>query len=403
MKVGVLAYRFEYYTYTRTLVGIVPDVEYIKVRDLYTFLTLAARRINSAARRQLINHFDLNNQFNDFDLNKIDLLHLFNGISYGKTPWVGGFETILPRLRSILPAQHGRYPGFKDVPNRLVVKRAFSALAGESCKFIHAISNCSAAMQLDLLNAFAEYGDAISKKMVVKHPPQTRLMETYQKPELPDGGLNFILVGASFFRKGGMEIVETFRDLREKYGYPIELTLVTSLRVDPYATAETEEDVTIASRFIRENQGWIHHYDSLPNPEALEKMKGAHVGLLPTYADSYGFSLLEMQAAGCPVISTNVRALPEINNEDVGWLIEVPKNRLGEAIYTTASDRQTISTAIRQGLERAVHEIFTNPSLVAVKGQNALERISREHDPDQYAAWMAEIYRAAIHQQTVRR
>ena len=63
---------------------------------------------------------------------------------------------------------------------------------------------------------------------------------------------------------------------------------------------------------------WISYVPKLTNNETLELMKKSHIGLLPTYADTYGYSVLEFQAAGCPVITTNVRALPEINNNNLG-------------------------------------------------------------------------------------
>ncbi len=91
--------------------------------------------------------------------------------------------------------------------------------------------------------------------------------------------------------------------------------------------------------FIQGNREWINYFPQLPNSEVLDMMKKAHIGLLPTYADTYGYSVLEFQAAGCPVVTTNVRSLPEINDNDKGWLIEVPKNRMGEAIYSTDTDR----------------------------------------------------------------
>ena len=35
---------------------------------------------------------------------------------------------------------------------------------------------------------------------------------------------------------------------------------------------------------------------------------------------------MEFQACGLPRITTDVRALPEINNDKYGWLIQVAKN-----------------------------------------------------------------------------
>lgn len=128
----------------------------------------------------------------------------------------------------------------------------------------------------------------------------------------------------------------------------------------------------------------------------LDLLKNADVGLLPTWADTYGLSVLEAQAAGCPVITTDVRALPEINNNRVGWLIRVPKDALGEAVYTTAEDREVLSQVIEAGLENIIRSIAADPSMIAVKGQAALERIRAEHDPQAYADKLRQIYHNAL-------
>jgi glycosyltransferase involved in cell wall biosynthesis len=96
--------------------------------------------------------------------------------------------------------------------------------------------------------------------------------------------------------------------LRERDKYEIELTIVSSLNIDNYATKKEPSDVQRVKNFIQKNSDWINYFPQLPNHEVLELMKKSHVGLLPTYADTYGYSVLEFQAAGCPVITTNVRA-----------------------------------------------------------------------------------------------
>ena len=58
----------------------------------------------------------------------------------------------------------------------------------------------------------------------------------------------------------------------------------------------------------------IFYHKILFNSEVMNILKNTHVGLLPTYADTYGYSVLEAQSFGCPVITTNIRAMPEINN-----------------------------------------------------------------------------------------
>ena len=91
-----------------------------------------------------------------------------------------------------------------------------------------------------------------------------------------------------------------------------------------------------------------------------------------------------------------MRALPEINNNRVGWLIRGPKDEIGEAIYTTTEDRQKLSQQIQAGLENTIRSIVADPSVIAIKGQAALERIRVEHSPEDYAERLRQIYQAAL-------
>jgi glycosyltransferase involved in cell wall biosynthesis len=394
MKVGVLYYRWDYYTYTRTILHQVPGVTYLPVHDLYSTLNRVVQKANRSAGRTLFPHFDLNNQFQDFGLNGVDLLHFFNGISYGKTPWVSNFETLLPRLSGLL-AQYNQRPDELRPDRR--ARRALDALSSDACKQLVALSGCTRSIQLDLLGCLPFDTQAIQRKLTVLHPPQEKMIMDYDEKGLdPDGPIRFILVGAGFFRKGGREILRVFERLVRQQHYPIELVIVSSLRMDHYAAHETEADVAWAQETIAANRDWITHHTSLPNEQVLALIRGAHVGLLPTYADTYGMSVLECQANGTPVISTNVRALPELNNEQAGWLIEVPRDDLGEGMYATPEQRALLSAAIEAGLERALHEIFADRASLRCKSIAALEKIEREHNPADFSARMGAIYQQAL-------
>jgi glycosyltransferase involved in cell wall biosynthesis len=398
LNIGIVKYRYEHYSTARNIVGVVPEAEYIKVNDNIAGLNWAARRINRMAGRELISIFDSNNQFNDLGLNKVDVIHFFNGISYAHTPWVSTFETILPRFRSVVQRSHGEKPDFKDSKEERKVRKAFEALAGPDCKKLIAMSKCSANFQKDLLDHFADYRERIEEKLVVIQPPQPVLVSQFEDKSVTlRGKVKFMFVGSAFFRKGGMEIVETLGRLRETCGYDIELTLVSSFKIENYATRETPLDVERAKKLVSENVDWIRHFPQLPNRDVIDLMKVSHIGLLPTYADTYGYSVLEFQATGCPVISTDVRALPEMNNNDLGWLIEVPKNRLGEAIYTTPANRQEIHESISAGLEAAVHAIFADPEMIRAKSNKAIANIRKNYNSEDRAARLREIYLEAIH------
>jgi hypothetical protein len=241
MIVGLLHYRWNFYTYTRTILHKVPGVEYQKVYDYYSLINRISQKLNRIAKSQVLSTFDLNNQFQDFRINKVDLLHLFNGISYGKTPWVSNFETFLPRLRGLLT----KYNAHPEVINLNRKERyAFDALCGPACKQLIALSDCSRLIQLDLMRRVPVDVKRIEEKLTILHPPQEKMIDAYDEKELEvSGKIRFMLVGAGFFRKGGREILRVFERLVRKHQYPIELVIVSSLRMDKYAAHETESDV----------------------------------------------------------------------------------------------------------------------------------------------------------------
>lgn len=395
-RIGVLAYRFDYYTNVRNIVHKLPEAEYIPVHDLYSFLRRWALFINNHLGKPLFQTFDLNNQYDDFELNMVDVLHFSNGISYGRTPWVTTFETFVPRFAGLMR----RYQGNEKIPLKMtpMIAKGFEALARPACKQIIAMSSCAARMQQDLLMELpSDEREAISRKMVVLHPPQKILQEQVEERNYSlTNPIRFFLVGAGFFRKGGREILLAFDNLIREEQAPIKLCIVSSLRLDTYAAQETESDRAWALEFIKDHSGWIDYHSSLSNEQVIDLMKTCDIGLLPTWAETYGFSVLESQACGCPVITTDIRALPEINNSNVGWLIHVPKNDMGEALYSTPEERAKLSEQIQSGLEAIIRSIVVDPSVIAMKGQAALERIRVEHDPEAYADKLRQIYQAAL-------
>jgi glycosyltransferase involved in cell wall biosynthesis len=394
MIVGVVAYRYDHYSYVRNIVSIVPGVEYRKARDLYAWINATARSLNRTAQREVISTFDLNNQFCDLDLNRVDLLHLFNGVSYCHTPWISTFETILPRIRSFLQVTRDTPPGTKKDGKP---HPAMKALAGPNCKQLIALSDCAAKMQRELLSSFSTYAEIIDKKMTVMHPPQKLFMSSFDEKGVSlDGRIKFMMVGNAFFRKGGPEILAVMKKLRDQYQYDLELIVVSNLSPDGYVMPVTPEVINQTRIYLQENRAWITYYPQLPNDEVLELMKKAHIGMLPTYADTYGYSVLEFQACGCPVITTDVRSLPEINDNDKGWIIHVPKNHLGEATYDTETNRNVISQAICVGLEAALHNIFAERSVIPLKSNQSILSIKTKHSLTDFSARTKNIYLDAL-------
>jgi len=398
VKIG---YANDGYSSMRSVVGAVPDIEYVKVRDLHGTARAFALSFNRATRKlfgsRWLDPRDQKYRFDDLGMNDVDLLHLFNATSTGSTPWLSTFETVLPRLAKTSQCHSGASPGYAGLAGDRQVRRAMQLLAGDPCRRIIAMSRCNLDMQLELVSQFPEFREAIESKLLQLHPPQRVLVEDPAEKKLgTDGPIRFMFVGSAFFRKGGFEILETFCELRAKEGFEIELTIVGSLHGKDYSVENNDHLVPRAQKLIDASAEWIRFHRRLPNESVLRMMKESHVGLLPTYADTYGYSVLEFQAAGCPVISTDVRALPEINSDDVGWLIPVPKNRLGQALYFDRAGRDRVQECIREGLKRAVREIFRDRSGVVGKSERSIDRIRKQHSVDEFARRLSDIYREAL-------
>ena len=109
--------------------------------------------------------------------------------------------------------------------------------------------------------------------------------------------------------------MEVLAKLHKKYDF--KLFLISALDKDEAKYERTEHDLEDAKRLIAKNSSWIEYHETLPNDVVLEKLKKAHVALLPTWMDTFAYSVLECQACGTPVISTSLRALTEVNSGGV--------------------------------------------------------------------------------------
>lgn len=320
----------------------------------------------------------------------VDIIHTFNAVCDTDVPWVSTFETAIPRTKQTCNKAWQFAPQKADE----FTEKAFGLLRKDSCKALIAISQANKNIQLQIMEAFDIEGrEEIAKKITVLHPPQPVLItpeEFEKKFNTVKNCVEIIFVGGKFFRKGGAEIVDSLMALAE-HGQKFHLTVISSLDYGDEVSRSTFEDM-LRYKQILTSTPWITYYERLPNPEVLELCKKSHIGLLPTMADTYGYSVLEMQSCGCAVISTDIRALPEINNDKCGYIAAVPKAPSTEALYSTEEEFAQLKKSIYSGLYSAFSEILDNPDEVKEKAKAAIEKIEKDHSPERYAERLAEIY-----------
>ena len=363
------------YNHRKNFYGLIPEkVAYFKVLD---FISPYRVLMRLPSVKSLVAHPLLKNIHYAPFQRKVDAFHFFNTISFSNTPWITTFETFLPRWG--------------------MDKLGLQKVTSNSCKGIIAMSECARGIMLKKVeDQFPEFLQAILNKLVVIHPSQAPNLDSWKEKGISlEGKIIFTLIGNDFFRKGGAETLRVFERLIQE-GSNIELRIISNLKFGDYASQTSQIDKDWALQLISRYPNQIFHFQNIPNTEVLEILKSTHVGLLPTYADTYGYSVLEYQSMGCPVISTNIRALPEINNKLRGWIIEVPKDGYGEGLFLTIEKRKELSRIIEKSLGEIVREIILDPTLISEKGEKALKGLKDINDPEKNGEAYFQIYQSAL-------
>lgn len=392
-KVGYIRAR---YPETRNIINkAAGNPAYIQIAKFHNNLLLLSRAreilTGKLLRRPIPLNWDRHAVYKTIVAPKVDIIHTFNAVCDTDTPWVSTFESAIPRTNQTCNNAWQHSPQIAD----RLTEKAFSLLRKDSCKALIAISEANKNMQLQIMEAFDIVGrDEIAKKITVLHPPQPVLItdeEYEEKFNNIKSCVEIVFVGGKFFRKGGAEVVDSLIALAE-HKQKFHLTVISSLDYGDAVSRSTYEDMVRYKQILTTTE-WITFYERLPNPDVLNLCKKAHVGLLPTMADTYGYSVLEMQSCGCPVITTDIRALPEINSEDCGFIINVPKAPSTEALYETDEELANLKRVIYDGLYSAFSEILDNPQKLKPKSKASIEKIKNDHSPEKYGQQLAEIYK----------
>lgn len=363
------------YNHRKNFYDLIPEkVAYFKVLDFISPYRVLMRL--PSVKSLLAHPFLKNIHYAPFQ-RKVDAFHFFNTISFSNTAWITTFETFLPRWG--------------------MDKLGLQRVTANSCKGVVAMSHCAKGIMLKKVEEeFPEFLHSISKKLTVIHPSQAPNLDSWKEKCISlEGKIIFTLIGNDFFRKGGAETLRVFERLIQE-GSNIELRIISNLKFGDYASQTSQIDKDWALQLISRYPNQIFHFQNIPNTEVLEILKSTHVGLLPTYADTYGYSVLEYQSMGCPVISTNIRALPEINNKLRGWIIEVPKDGYGEGLFLTIEKRKELSRIIEKCLGEIVREIISDPSLISEKGEKALKGLKDLNDPEKNGEAYFQIYQRGL-------
>lgn len=393
MKIGVLSFN---YAWKRLIVGKVENARYCNVMfsNLYFYLYLPywVARVLRVIEWSESHYVKTSLKYRLVPwLPKMDLLHFFNAVSYEKgRKWVASIEAAVPWSSKVREVIESDDPDFSVLRNDRATVAGVERLLSSDCLAMLPFSSCTANIQKELLAQFGASPKALSKIRVLHPPQEVPDTSLISRPALVDG-MRVIFVGGSFFRKGGRETVQVLSDL-VNLGANIRLILISKIGTDDERYVNYSGEVEYWKTFVS-SQSWIEHHEFMPNRQVIETLATCHLSLLPTYMDTYGYSVLESQSVGCPVVTTALRSMPEINGPDVGWLIDVPTNRLGHPLIRTKEQLERQSEAITSGLRKVMDSILADPDQIQKKSERCKDRIREMHDPKRYSLEIENIYR----------
>lgn len=320
--------------------------------------------------------------FNPWPPKRFDLIHTYNRIPISSLPFVIGYESHLPRAYGL---EH-------TVFYRLMARR----LAHPKCRRIVAISRY-AERHLRRQHEGQEWQDAITAKLEVRYPNIDIPDRDDAFSDSAQGPLRLIFIGNHFGRKGGCAVVR-LAELALAEGLPLEIEIVSGIEVgimswvDPLRVEFFDDD-----RAKLLNLPNIRYSKHVPNADLLARINQAHFVLLPTFADTFGFSAIEAMAWHTPVITTTQGALPEfIRHRDNGILLPLNCDSYGDWVHMKRPDRNTpaYEALFRDENERLAQAMLSELRHVATNREAylAMRRRARETAETLFCAKAASAY-----------
>lgn len=316
---------------------------------------------------------------------RCDVIHLWNRVSFGRSPWGASFEWTFPNVDG------SRYPQALD--------RLRHPMFDSRCRFLIAISEHAKTMMQSSLSE--QQWAALESKIHVALPAhqfQTR-RSAYTPPDA-SAPLRLLFVGVTFFGKGGEACLRAVEEVGDELN--LELTVVSPVLGDDYGgTPPADVDVRGLHRRLESNDR-IRWHPRLDNADVLNQIEHHHLGLLPTFADTFGYAVLEFMGLGVPTIVSNVQALPEFTGVDTGWTVQVPVDDRGvwlgrqsgtelrKAYYHQAVD------SVAGQLVRILRLLRERPELLDSIHRSSVERLADQFDPEARGRAILQIYQDSL-------
>lgn len=288
-----------------------------------------------------------------------DVIHLTSSGSFGLTRDM--LILTLSKIYNIPVVTHfrfGRIPEIKHLNNW-------------EWKLLHKVSTLSSAtVVLDSKSKDVLLQSGISRTFIVPNPISKNVeasIDNKLKTIDPITDSEVIFVGHITKNKGVFELVEACASAE---------TVKKLTLIGPY-----EEDIRaqLTSISLHGNLD-INFTNVLDKQSVLSRMKNAALLALPSYTEGFPNVIIEAMAMGCPIIATNVGAIPDML--DIG-----SSDPAGE----------TIKPRDVNALSKAIDRILSNQSLSAKYSKNAISKVLNYYTLEKVCKSYENIWKSTTH------
>lgn len=310
-----------------------------------------------------------------------DIFHFWNSVADIRRPWVTSFEHSIPLW---------------DTDDRRDILFGIDLARRPACRRLIAFSRAA-------FNAASAYwhqylpgtqADELIGKTEVLLPPQQVVRA--QKARV-NGAPVFAFVGKEFYRKGGLEVLEGLNALYEAGRR--EWRAVIAGDLSSFGDYASMTDASARKRAIELlNRLGSHvefHGTTVPYAQVLALLEQADFYLLPTYADTFGYTVLEAQACGAIPVASDVGSLPEVVSPDTGIRIPLAADLDGERLPLSHAAR--VKRAFADRVVEALKKCL-DLTLEARDGlrRAATDQLARNHCPLNHSRRLGQIYEDAL-------
>lgn len=168
-----------------------------------------------------------------------------------------------------------------------------------------------------------------------------------------------LFVGGDFHRKGGQDLLDAWE--RARLWERASLVLLTGVRLERNSLSP---GITVLSSVKAYSEKWFRCWFE------------ADIFVLPTRSEAFGMVLQEAAAAGLPVVSTGINAIPEIVTNGLTGILLKPRDV--------------------EGLGRALQQLLADSEMRFVMGTRGREQMKQMCDPITYRSRLLALIESAL-------